>query len=147
MLFLIVGTIILIVLFSYSSFKISSYDDNEGGVIINKRKKLKWNNQLWNLDVKLYSDKRVCLILNNKKETKEITIDLIDSYLDYGHIYLDPNTKDNGILNLLKKNRIIKNISGMTYYNYLSVPVAEINMGILRNYDYNGVLNVKEELV
>lgn len=148
MICLIIGTILLvIVLFLYSAFKISSQVDNIGGVIINKRKKLKWNNRLWYIEVKLYQDKRVCLILKNKKESKEITIDLVDSYLDYGHIFLDPTSKDNGLLNVLKKSRIIKNISGINYYNYLSIPVAQLNMGILKKYDYKGISDVKEEIV
>ena len=116
-------------------------------MIIYIRKKLKWNNKLWNIDVKLYKDKRICLILKNKNNTKEITIDLIDCYLDYGHVFLDPNSKDNGILNVLKKARIIKNVSGMTYYNYLSIPIAQLNMGILKKYDYIGVSNIKEDLI
>lgn len=83
----------------------------------------------------------MCIRLKNNKEIKEVTINIPDAYLEEGHIFLDPETKDNGLLTLLKKLRIIKNISGMIYYNYISIPVAFLNMGILRQYDYNGVIS------
>ena len=107
---------------------------------IDKRKKLKYKNKLWNVKVSTYKNKRICLILESKKDSIEITIDLNDAYLDNGRIFLDPAVKDNGILNVLRKSRIIKSITGMIYYDYLSVPVALLNMGILRSYDYNGVM-------
>lgn len=109
-------------------------------MIIDKRKRLKWNNKIWNVDVLTYPNKRMCLSLRNKNDTKEMTIDLNDVYLDKGHIFLDPNVKDNGILKVLKKSRIIKNITGMSYYDYVAVPIAIVNMGILRQYDYKGVI-------
>lgn len=39
----------------------------------------------------------------------------------------------------LKKSRIIKDICGIINYNYVDVPIATLNMGILRSYDYSGV--------
>ncbi len=62
-----------------------------------------------------------------------------DVYLDNGKIFLDPFIKNNGIMKQLKKTRIIKDICGVINYNYVDVPIAILNMGILRNYDYNGV--------
>lgn len=76
--------------------------------------------------------------MENKNTLKEITIDLPDLYLEKGHIFLNPDVKDNGILQLLKKTRIIRNITGISYYNYISIPVALINMGIIRKYDFKG---------
>lgn len=109
-------------------------------MIIDKRKRLKWNNKIWYVDVLTYPNKRMCLSLRSKNNNKEMTIDLNDVYLDSGRIFLDPDVKDNGILKALKKARIIKNITGVSYYNYLVVPIAIVNMGILRQYDYKGVI-------
>ena len=39
----------------------------------------------------------------------------------------------------LKQTRIIKDICGVINYNYVDVPIAILNMGILRTYDHNGV--------
>ena len=109
-----------------------------GGIFIDNRKKIKWQNKAWNIKVSTYKNKRLCLFLENKKSIKEIIIDLNDAYLDNGHLFLDPETKDNGILQVLRKARIIRCITGISYYNYISVPIALVNMGILRKYDYKG---------
>lgn len=91
-----------------------------------------------------YPNKRMCLSLRNKNDIKEITINLNDAYLDKGHIFLDPNVKDNGILKSLKKSRIIKKITGMSYYDYVAIPIVIVNMGILKQYDYKGVIKYME---
>lgn len=110
-------------------------------MIINKRKRIKWNNKLWLVNISTYDNKRMCLSLKNKKNIIEVTINLKDAYLDKYHIFLDPDIKDNGLLKVLKKSRIIKNVIGMSYYDYVSVPIAIVNTGILKSYDYNGMNN------
>lgn len=81
------------------------------------------------------------LTISNRKEIKEITIDLDDAYLKDGHIFLNPEVKDNGILKTLKKSRIIREIDGTLCYDYTMIPIALTNNGILKTYDYSGVLN------
>lgn len=117
---------------------------NIGGVIIDKRKKLKYNNKLWFVNVSTYESKRMKLTISNKKEEIEVTIDLKDAYLDKGHVFLDPEIKDNGLLKVLKKSRIIRQIDGTLFYDYAVVPIALLNNGILRTYDYSGVLKHME---
>jgi len=39
----------------------------------------------------------------------------------------------------IKKNRIIKDVIGILNYDYVDIPVAKLNMGILREYDSYGV--------
>ena len=47
------------------------------------------------------------LTISNKNQEIEVTADLSDAYLDKGHVFLDPDVKDNGILKALKKSRIL----------------------------------------
>ena len=47
------------------------------------------------------------LTISNKNQEIEVTEDLSDAYLDKGHVFLDPDVKDNGILKALKKSRIL----------------------------------------
>lgn len=75
----------------------------------------------------------------NKKESKDITLDLKDVYLDKGKVFIDPFIKNNGFLKALRKNRIIRDVCGVINYNYIDIPIATLNMGILRQYDNNGV--------
>lgn len=84
------------------------------------------------------------LTISNKKQEIEITIDLNDAYLDKGHVFLDPEIKENGILKALKKSRILRQIDGTLCYNYKLIPIALLNNGILRTYDYSGVLEHME---
>ena len=37
------------------------------------------------------------LTISNKNQEIEVTADLSDAYLDKGHVFLDPDVKDNGI--------------------------------------------------
>ena len=86
------------------------------------------------------------LTISNKNQEIEVTEDLSDAYLDKGHVFLDPDVKDNGILKALKKSRILKQIDGTLCYDYKLIPVALLNNGILRSYDYSGVLEHLETL-
>ena len=60
--------------------------------------------------------------------------------------FLDPEIKDNGILKALKKSRILRQIDGTLCYDYKLIPVALLNNGILRTYDYSGVLEHMEKI-
>ena len=86
------------------------------------------------------------LTISNKNQEIEVTADLSDAYLDKGHVFLHPDVKDNGILKALKKSRILKQIDGTLCYDYKLIPVALLNNGILRSYDYSGVLEHLETI-
>lgn len=116
------------------------------GWFIDKRKRLKYKNTLWFVNVSTYQSKRMKLTISNKKQEIEVTIDLKDAYLDNGHVFLDPEIKDNGILKALKKSRILRQIDGTLCYDYKLIPVALLNNGILRTYDYSGVLEHMEKI-
>jgi len=48
----------------------------------------------------------------------------------------------------LIKNRIIRDVTSISY-NYVEIPIAKVNIGILKQYDKNGVykyLDSKEGL-
>jgi hypothetical protein len=79
------------------------------------------------------------LKIENKTECHDITLDLKDAYLENGHILLDPIVTRNGLMKILKKTRIIRSVCGLMNYGYVPVPVAKVNMGILKQYDLNGV--------
>lgn len=66
-------------------------------------------------------------------------MDLPDAYIDNGKVFIDPYFKSNSLLKQLKKNRIIKEVCGVYNYNYVDIPMAKLNMGILRKYDNSGV--------
>lgn len=76
----------------------------------------------------------------NKTRCFDITINLKNSFLDKDKVFLDPFVIQNGLINVLKKNRIIKTITGVTTYNNVSIPIAKLNMGILKSYDKDGVM-------
>lgn len=103
------------------------------------RKKVKFNGIHYDIKVYTYHNGRIRIRYENKAESHDITLDLPDSYLDEGHIYLDPFIIKNGFIHALKKSRIIKEITGMGFYNYVEVPIAKLNMGKLREYDKVGV--------
>lgn len=102
-------------------------------------KKVKFNNKLYNIKVYTYSNGRIRLRYENKSESHEITINLEDSYIDDGKVFLDPFILKNGFTHVLKKYRIIKDITGMGFYNYIEIPIAKLNMGKLREFDNYGV--------
>lgn len=92
-----------------------------------------------------YHNGRLRLKYENKTESHDITLNLEDSYIDEGKVFLDPFITKNGFINVLKKYRIIREITGMGFYNYVEVPIAKINMGKLREFDSMGVRKHQEE--
>lgn len=106
-----------------------------------KRKKIKLKGKQFHIGVYTYANNRLRLKYENATESHDITLDLSDMYLDDGKVFLDPLIKNNGLLKELKKKRIIREICGTINYNYVDIPIATINMGILRQYDYDGVNN------
>ena len=81
------------------------------------------------------------LCLENKKKKLNITIDVPDFCMRSGSIFLEPNIIENGILKVIRKARIIKDISGMIFHDNQEVPIATLNIGKLREYDSIGVSN------
>ena len=70
-----------------------------------------------------------------------------DIYIDRDKVILDPTLKDNGILKALKKCRIVRDIVGYINYNYVDLPIAILNMGILKKYDCDGVIKHFEKVM
>ena len=118
----------------------------EGGLYIDKRKKIKNKGKSYSIKVDTYPNDRICINLINKNDIKELTINLKDEYLENGKIFLDPAIKTNGLFKELKRTRIIKDVCGMLNYNYVNVPIATLNMGILRKYDNIGVSNYLDKI-
>lgn len=112
-----------------------------GGLCINKRKKIKLNGTYYTVKVDTYANHRIRIQLVGKSNTKDLTIDLQDEYLENGKVFLDPFIKKNSALKDLRKTRIIREICGVLNYNYVDIPIAVLNMGILRKYDNTGVTN------
>lgn len=110
-------------------------------MIIDRKKKIKLGKGYYNIIVSTYNNSRIRLSYINNKERHDLTINLEDVYLDDGRVFLDPVVKKDGILKELKKKRIIKDICGVINYNYTDIPIAILNMGILRKYDNAGVNN------
>ena len=106
-----------------------------------RRKTIKLKGKNYNIGVYTYSNGRMRLRYENSTECHDITLNLEDVYIDKGKVILDPFIQNNGLMKILKKTRIIKEICGTITYNYVEVPVAILNMGILRTYDYDGVNN------
>ena len=107
-------------------------------MIIDRKKKIKLGKGYYNIIVNTYNNNRIRLSYINNKERHDLTINLEDVYLDDGRVFLDPVVKKDGILKELKKKRIIKDICGVINYNYIDIPIATLNMGILRKYDNGG---------
>ena len=108
-------------------------------MIINQKRKIKINNKLYRIIVDTYPNNRICLKCQNRNEEHDLTINLEDAFINDGHVFLDPKVKNNGMLKELKKKRIIKDICGVINYQYVDIPIATLNMGILRKYDNEGV--------
>lgn len=98
------------------------------------------------MNVGLYSNNRMNLYLKNKKQNKEITIDIPDLAIGSDLVMIDPNMADNGIIRLLKKNRIIRSVVSTINYNYLTIPLVKMNMGKLKEYDLVGTRNYQETI-
>jgi len=107
--------------------------------MIIRRKKIKLNNNTYHIGVYTYHNGRIRLRYENNKECHDITLNLEDTYLDKGKVFLDPFIKTNGLMKVLRKSRIIRDICGVINYNYVDIPIATLNMGILRQYDSVGV--------
>lgn len=107
-------------------------------MIINK-KKIKLFNKYYYIKVSTYPNKRLCIKLKNKNEEHNLTLDLKDEYLEQGRVFLDPLIKNNGVLKELIKLRIIREVCSVINYNYVDIPIATLNIGILRKYDNDGV--------
>lgn len=90
--------------------------------------------------VDTYDNNKIKVSLKNKDNVIDVTIN-IDVYLDNSHVFINPAIKQNGLLKELKKKRIIKEINNSIFYNNLEIPVATLNMGIIRKYDNKGVNN------
>ena len=115
-------------------------------MIIDRKKKIKLSKGYYNIIVSTYNNNRIRLSYINNKERHDLTINLEDVYLDDGRVFLDPVVKKDGILKELKKKRIIKDICGVINYNYMDIPIATLNMGILRKYDNMGVNNYLQKV-
>lgn len=107
--------------------------------MIIRRKTIKLKGKKYKIGVYTYNNNRIRIRYENSKECHDITLNLEDVYLDKGKVFLDPVIKSNGLLKVLRKERIIRDIIGSINYNYVDIPVAILNMGILRQYDYDGV--------
>lgn len=88
----------------------------------------------------------MCITLYQKKRKYELSLDLDDAFIQERHIFLNPDVEKNGLLKVLKKYRIIKNIDGVLYYNCNSIPIAMLNTGILRNYDKEGTIDALDKM-
>lgn len=110
-------------------------------MIIDRKKKIKLGKGYYNIIVNTYNNNRIRLSYINNKERHDLTINLEDVYLDDGRVFLDPMVKKDGILKELKKKRIIKEINDSIIYNNLEIPIATLNLGIIRKYDNKGVNN------
>lgn len=111
----------------------------KGGIYIG-RKRIKLKGKNYFISVYTYYNNRIRLKYETNKESHDITLDLKDTYLDNANkVFLDPFIMSNGLYKQLKKTRIIREICGSTNYNYVEVPIAILNLGILRQYDANGL--------
>ncbi len=107
--------------------------------IYNRKRKLKINKKYYNVRIGTYPNNRISVSLVNPKENIEITLNLEDEYIPDGRVFLNPIINKLGILPQLKKLRIIREITGILNYNYVAVPVAILNTGILKKYDSVGM--------
>ena len=78
------------------------------------------------------------IICSNKINSFEITINLKDKYLDDGNIFVNPMFLKYGIISILKKHKIIKEIIGIASVDNKEIPIAKINNGKLREFDRKG---------
>ena len=113
------------------------------------RKKIKFNGKQYNISVYRYYNGKIKLKYENKTECHDITLNLDDVYLIDGKVLLDPFIEKIGLIKVLIKNRIIRDVTSINY-DYIDIPTAKVNMGILKQYDRKGVyeyLNNKEEIL
>lgn len=96
-----------------------------------------------------YYDGKIRLKYESKTESHDITLNLCDIYLVDDKVILDPFIEKNGLIKVLIKNKIIRNVTSINY-DYIDIPTAKINMGVLKQYDRKGVckyLNNREEFL
>ena len=105
----------------------------------NIQKKINYNKKLYRLIVSTYSNGRICLELENNTSIYEITTDLPDVYCLDNLVFLNYNIVSNGILNILKKLKIVDKVVSTFHYDYAEIPIAKLNIGKIRKYDNNGV--------
>lgn len=104
---------------------------------------------MYNISVYKYYNGKIRLKYESKTESHDITLSLDDIYLIDNKVLLDPFIEKNGLIKVLIKNRIIRDVTSINY-DYIEIPTAKINMGILKQYDRKGIskyLNNKEELL
>lgn len=109
----------------------------KGGMFIGK--KVKFNKKHFNIKVYSYYDGGIRLRYENKTESHDITVNIGETFLDDGKVLLDPFILKNGFIKVLKKYRIIREITGITMFGNVEIPIAKLNMGKLREFDNCGV--------
>lgn len=112
-------------------------------MIIRKRK-LKIQNSYYELKASAYPNKQLLLKLENKNQHKILTISVPNMNVGYGVAIINPELANNGIIRILKKHRIIKNVISTIDYGKSLAPLVKVNMGKLREYDVHGVEKYKD---
>lgn len=92
----------------------------------------------------MYPNDKIYLKCENDKQSYDITLNLKNIYVDEDKVLLNPIIINNGLLRKLMKARIIKEICSFTTYDGINIPIAKLNMGILKKYDSIGVKKYKE---
>lgn len=104
------------------------------------KKRIKYKGTNFYLKVFHYEDKRIGLKLENKNTSYDISIDLPDYYLEDDSIFLNPEVRANSSLyKLLRKCKVIKDVSSIIMCDYNPIPVTKVNLKKLEEYDYAGV--------
>ena len=105
-----------------------------------KKKRIKYKGVNYYLNVFTYENGRIGLKLENKSGDIDISIDLPDCCLEGEHIFLNPDVRSNNSLyKLLRKCKLIKDVSSVIMFDYNPIPVTKVNLRKLEEYDYDGV--------
>lgn len=113
-------------------------------MFIRRKKKIKINNDYYNLKVNTYPNRQLCLCLENKKNKNIITLNVPNIKIGYSIAVINPVMANQGIIRILKKQRIIKNVISTINYNNALTPLVKINIGKLKEYDSSGVRNYQD---
>ena len=113
-------------------------------MFIRNKKKLKINNEYYNLKVNTYPNKQLGLCLENNKKKNMITLSVPNIKIGYSIAVINPVIANQGIIRILKKQRIIKNVVSTIDYDNALTPVVKINIGKLKDYDPIGVRNYQD---
>ena len=113
-------------------------------MFIRKKKKLKIKNEYYNLKVNTYPNRQLCLCLENKNNKNIITLNVPNIKIDYSIAVINPVMANQGIIRILKKQRIIKNVVSTIDYDNALTPLVKINIGKLKDYDPIGVRNYQD---